>query len=99
MRLAFLIGLATLVASISATPTFAASTAFSPRLIEAYGRVPIAFEPNRGQADPAVQYLARGSGYTVLLTADEAVLALQRGGRSFVSEMRFGGGHSGALQP
>lgn len=40
-------------------------------------KLPIRFEPNRGQSDPQVKYLARGSGYTLFLTPHEAVLALQ----------------------
>ncbi len=35
----------------------------------------LAFEPNQGQADPQVRYLARGPGYSLLLTSHEAVLA------------------------
>jgi hypothetical protein len=35
------------------------------------------FEPNHGQAAPQVKFLARGSGYGLFLTADEAVLELQ----------------------
>ena len=34
------------------------------------------FEPNVGQTDPSVQYLARGPGYAVFLTAQEVVLRL-----------------------
>ena len=41
----------------------------------AYGRVPLAFEPNAGRTDRRVAYLARGRGYTVFLTRKEAVLA------------------------
>ena len=37
------------------------------------------FEPNRGQADPAVEFLARGSDYTLFLTGTAAVLALEAG--------------------
>jgi hypothetical protein len=40
------------------------------------GRAPLAFEPNLGQSDPQVRYLARGAGYALFLTRDEAVLAL-----------------------
>jgi hypothetical protein len=36
----------------------------------------LSFEANRGQADPQVKYLARGSGYSLFLTPGEAVLAL-----------------------
>ena len=48
---------------------------------EAYARLPLAFEPNQGQADQEVKFLARGRGYTVFLTAGEAVLTLQRPGK------------------
>jgi uncharacterized protein (TIGR03437 family) len=41
--------------------------------------VPLGFEANRGQADRAVKYLSRGPGYTLLLTASEAVMALREG--------------------
>jgi len=39
--------------------------------------LPLFFELNQGQTDPQVKFLARGSGYGLFLTADEAVLALQ----------------------
>jgi uncharacterized repeat protein (TIGR01451 family) len=41
-------------------------------------RLPLRFEPNQGQSDPQVKFLTRGSGYSLFLTADEAVLALRR---------------------
>ncbi|MGB9493087.1 MAG: SBBP repeat-containing protein [Terriglobales bacterium] len=40
--------------------------------------LPLYFEPNQGQTDPHVKFLARGAGYGLFLTANEAVLALQR---------------------
>jgi len=40
-------------------------------------QMPLYFEPNRGQADPEVRFLARGTGYGLFFTADEAVLGLQ----------------------
>ena len=39
--------------------------------------LPMFFEPNQGQSNPQVKFLARGSGYGLFLTADEAVLQLQ----------------------
>jgi hypothetical protein len=39
--------------------------------------LPMFFEPNQGQTAPQVKFLARGSGYGLFLTADEAVLQLQ----------------------
>ena len=40
------------------------------------GPLPLAFEPNQGQADPAVRFLARGRGYALFFTGTEAVLVL-----------------------
>ena len=56
----------------------------SKRLLEG---LPMAFEQNRGQADPAVKYLSRGPGYQVFLTAEEAVVAMA----AAVVRMRFDG--------
>src|SRR6266568_2552631 len=47
------------------------------RLAESYGKIPLSFEANQGQTDPRVKFLSRGSGYTLFLTSDEAVLALR----------------------
>src|SRR5438445_709668 len=47
------------------------------RLVEAYGKAPLSFEANQGQADPRVKFLSRGSGYTLFLTSDEAVISLR----------------------
>ena len=43
-----------------------------------YSSLPLAFEQNCGQTDPAVKFLARGSGYAIFLTEKEAVMPLQR---------------------
>lgn len=43
---------------------------------EAYGRLPIAFEENRGQTDPAVKFIARGAGYAMFVTGGEMVVVL-----------------------
>ena len=41
------------------------------------GQLPLIFEPNQGQVDPQVKFLARGAGYTLFLDATGAVLAVQ----------------------
>jgi hypothetical protein len=52
--------------------------ATSPSRVAAlYAHLPLSFEINQGQADPRVKYLAHGQGYTLWLTADQAVLALR----------------------
>ena len=43
-----------------------------------YGRVPLSFEANQGQTASEVQFLSRGSGYTLFLTPTNAVFSLQR---------------------
>lgn len=48
------------------------------RLAEAYGKLPLSFEANQGQFDQQVQFLARGSGYGLYLTASEAVLVVTK---------------------
>ena len=44
---------------------------------KSYGALPMSFEVNQGQADSTVRFLARGPGYTILLSPGEATLALQ----------------------
>jgi len=65
----------------AATPTVNAAqpeagSAAQARLKTAYAALPLAFEANQGQTDPEVNYMARGAGYKLYLTADEAVLSL-----------------------
>ena len=50
------------------------------QVIEKYGRLPISFEANQGQAEAGVQFLARGRGYSLLLMDSKAVLALESPG-------------------
>jgi len=40
-----------------------------------YGKLPLSFEPNRGQTEARVKFLARIPGYTLYVTSDEAVFA------------------------
>ena len=41
------------------------------------GNLPLSFEANQGQSDPGVKFLSRGAGYSLFVTVNEAVLALQ----------------------
>jgi uncharacterized repeat protein (TIGR01451 family) len=52
-------------------------------IIAAYRRLPLIFEPNQGQSDPQVKFLAHGSGYGLFLTADKAVLTLRHSALQF----------------
>jgi len=55
-------------------------------LLATYSHLPLMFEPNQGQSDTRVKFLARGTGYGLYLTAQEAVLALQH----FASDAQHG---------
>ncbi len=66
-----------LPASMAASGTKAEATSSS--LPQAYSHIPLQFERNQGQTAKAVQYLARGPGYSLFLTADEAVMNLREG--------------------
>jgi uncharacterized protein (TIGR03437 family) len=50
--------------------------------------VPLSFEANQGQTDPAVNFLSRGDGYALFLTADSAVFKLSS---SSVVRMKLAG--------
>lgn len=53
----------------------------NPRIVRqlqsGYGKLPLVFEPNHGQTDPSVKFLAHGSGYSVYLTSGQMVLSLR----------------------
>src|SRR6266480_1059482 len=48
------------------------------RVSQSYGKLPLHFEANQGQTHQDVRFLARGAGYSLFLTAGEAVLVLTK---------------------
>jgi beta-propeller repeat-containing protein/centrosomal CEP192-like protein len=58
-------------------PAVAVEPTSKARVIESFGKLPLSFEANQGQADQQVKFLSRGHGYRLFLTANEAVLALK----------------------
>jgi uncharacterized repeat protein (TIGR01451 family) len=70
-------------------PVSGADRATRAQLDEAYGRLPLSFEANRGQADARVRFISRASGARLFLTADEAVLALPRRGAVSAAAVRM----------
>jgi hypothetical protein len=72
-------------------PSNALPTPASQPLHVAYAQLPLGFEANQGQSDAKVKFLARGSGYSLFLTSDEAVLALQTTKIASVVRMRLAG--------
>ncbi len=51
------------------------------QIVASYGKLPLSFEANDGQAGAAVKFLSRGGGYTLFLTSTEAVLTLRHPSR------------------
>jgi hypothetical protein len=50
-----------------------------------YGKLPMAFEPNLGQANQEAKFLARGPGYELFLTPNESVFLLNPGSKNSVA--------------
>jgi hypothetical protein len=83
-RLAMAVGLtaiglavAVLIAQRTEQTVLAAGIPAAGHAMETYGKLPMSFEANQGQTDSQVKFLARGAGYTLFLTGEEAVLALR----------------------
>jgi uncharacterized protein (TIGR03437 family) len=60
---------------------------------DAYGKLPVSFERNLGQAASETQFFSRGSGYSVYLNPTGAVLSLSQSG---VVRMTFAGANPAA---
>ncbi len=56
-----------------------------------YGKLPLAFEPNVGQTDARVRFLARGGGMTTFFTDTETVMVLSRSREQAVVRMKLAG--------
>ncbi|HST12682.1 MAG TPA: SBBP repeat-containing protein [Terriglobales bacterium] len=65
-----------------------ASTSLAAKSQLNYGHLPLMFEPNQGQTDPRVRFIARGGGYGLFLTEQEAVLSLQSPGSKTEARQR-----------
>src|ERR1700719_4689283 len=64
------------VASPGVVPSIGVSQAdpkAQARVLDSYGKLPLSFEANHGQADSRVKFLSRTGGYSLFLTEDGAV--------------------------
>ena len=50
--------------------------------LDSFADLPMSFEANCGQTDPQVEFVSRGSAYTLFVTKDEAVFALNGSSKS-----------------
>ena len=61
----------------ASTPTASTPSAdLRGRVRASLSALPLGFEANQGETDPQVKYMARGDGYTLFLTQNEAVFAV-----------------------
>ena len=81
--------------SAAPRPVFPKS-ATSAAVAELHGRLPLHFEPNRGQTDARVQYLSRGDGMNIYLTGTEAVF-VPHGDKPAVVRMKLAGSRKSAI--
>src|SRR5258708_33085591 len=78
----------------------ALSSAGNPALGElrpqAYGKLPLSFEANRGQTDGQVKFVSRGSAYTLFLGRNESVFTSGAAGQSSARHVKLVGANPSA---
>ena len=70
------------IAAISRASLHSKTLHSKPDARSILAQLPLIFEPNHGQADAKVRFLARGAGYSLFLEPTSAVLALQTSSKS-----------------
>ena len=79
MRSTKLVALKLSIVMLAATVSLPGHRALGSAAMEkTYTTIPMSFEKNAGQSRAGVDFIARGSGYTVFLTPGEAVIALKK---------------------
>src|SRR2546422_8304365 len=84
--------------SISLGTTSKPDDAVRVRGSEAYGKLPLYFEANRGQTDAQVKFLSRGGRHVLFLTPTEAVLVLTTPPQAADEKSPTRGGKPGRLE-
>ena len=97
MKRSFTGALAALILSVAAASGSPDSPLISQRLASSYGKLPLSFEPNKGQTDSRVQFVSRGAGYTIFVTPRTATFSLRN--QSVVRMDLIGANSSVPMQP
>ncbi|MBV9926831.1 MAG: SBBP repeat-containing protein [Acidobacteria bacterium] len=63
--------------------------ALRARVVEAYGKLPLRFEENVGQADARARFVARGANFTISLTPADVTLSLPSADGKGASALRM----------
>ncbi len=66
----------------------------SKAILNAYGKLPLAFEVNQGQADSSVRFLSHGYGYSLFFTESGPVLAFGNTASQSLLQFHFAGASS-----
>lgn len=77
------------LANVPASPAGQQLRKTSGPAVNAFDRLPLAFDANQGQTDPQVKYLARGRGYRLFLTSNKAVLSMSMPTASPIKDALF----------
>src|SRR5438105_3092916 len=76
--IAVALGVWAMQGSIFSQPTIAPATGPSPSL-SSFGKLPMQFEPNVGQTDASVRFMAHAPGGIIFFTPSEVTLSLETG--------------------
>jgi uncharacterized protein (TIGR03437 family) len=88
------------IAGVAGSGSGIAASLPSHQIVENYGKLPLSFEPNRGQTDAQVQFISHGTGFTIFLSPASATFALRRTAGSAVIRMDLSGAETKAsMQP
>ena len=63
------------------------------RALETFAKLPLYFEPNVGQTDPAVKFMSRGPDHALLLTPSEIVVVTRGSEKTATVRMSLPGGN------
>jgi len=88
-----------LILAAVATSVVMCSDAMPDTWKSSYAQLPLHFEPNMGQFDPQVRYIARAAGYLMFLTDSELVIVFHRANgpqQQAVLRMKLAGGRKAA---
>src|SRR5437667_55333 len=77
LPITILFAAATVTAQKQAVPITKPTAQSRTHLAASYGKLPLSFEANQGQTHREVKFLSRASGYSLFLTANQAVVALR----------------------
>ena len=89
LSLALLISVATASVAANRADTDRVPEEVKAKALVNYGKLPMSFEENRGQADANVRFLSQGKDYSILLAPSQVSLNLRSAGKAQHSTIRM----------